>query len=69
LSAEEQIESLKKIGLSSTITETRKKVIDTLSAYGEKAIPAIAEIVAGSTMTETRTYGLETIKKIKEKQL
>jgi len=68
LSEEEQIKKLKDIALSATITETRKKVIDALSAYGQKAILAITEIVGQSTITETRLHGLETIKRMKEKQ-
>jgi hypothetical protein len=68
LSEEEQIKRLKDIALTASITDTRKKVIDALSAYGPKAIPAITEIVGQSTITETRLHGLETIKRMKEKQ-
>ena len=67
LSEEEQIEKLKEVGISTTIVNVKKQVIDTLASYGEKAIPAITEIVKDTTIVDTKTHGLEVIKKIKEK--
>ena len=67
MSEEEQIEKLKEVGISTTIVNVKKQVIDTLASYGEKAIPAITEIVKGTTIVDTKTHGLEVIKKIKEK--
>ena len=67
LSEEEQIEKLKEVGLSTTIPDVKKKVIDTLASYGDKAIPAVTEIIKNTTIVDTRTYGLDIIKKIKEK--
>ena len=67
LSEEEQIKKLKEVGLSTTVPDVKKKVIDTLASYGDKGIPAITEIVKNSTIIDTRMYGLDVIKKIKEK--
>ena len=67
LSEEEQIEKLKEVGLSTVIVSVKKKVIETLSIYGEKAIPAITEIIEATIVPEVEEYGLETIKRIKEK--
>ena len=67
MSEEEQIKKLKEVGLSTTVPDVKKKVIDTLASYGDKGIPAITEIVKNSTIIDTRMYGLDVIKKIKEK--
>ena len=67
LSDKEQIEKLKEIALNSSYVSTRKKVMETLATYGEKAIPTITDIVDNSTMVETREHGLDVIRKIKEK--
>jgi len=67
INKEEQINGLKKVGLNSLMVDTKKKVIDTLATYGEKAIPAITEIIDNSVMVEVREHGLDTIKKIKQK--
>jgi len=68
LSEEEEIEKLKEIAITSGLVEVRKKCIDALAAYGEKAIPAILEVVEHSSIVEVRTHGLETVKKLKEKR-
>ena len=62
----EQIKRLKEIALSSSVTSTKIKVMETLATYGEKAIPTIADIVDNSTVIVTRESGLDIIKKIKE---
>lgn len=67
LTEKEQIQRLKEIALSSTITSTRQKVMDTLATYGEKAIPAITDIIDNSSVVATREYGLDVVKEIKEK--
>lgn len=68
LSAEQQIDGLKKVAMSSMDPDARRKVVDALAAYGDKAIPAISEIISDALSTEIREYGLGIIKKIKEKQ-
>jgi len=65
LSVEEQIDGLKKVAMRSVEPDARKKAIDTLATYGEKAIPAITEIINDALSTGVRDYGLEIIKKIK----
>lgn len=67
INKEEQINGLKKVGLNSLSTETKKKVIDTLATYSEKAIPAITDIINNSLSAEVKEHGLDTIKKIKQK--
>ena len=67
MSAEEQIDGLKKVAMSSVEPDARRKVIDTLAAYGEKAIPAITEIIKDSLSVDLREYGLDVIKRIKGK--
>ena len=67
MSAEEQIDGLKKVAMSSVEPDARRKVIDTLAVYGEKAIPAITEIIKDSLSIDVREYGLDTIKRIKGK--
>lgn len=62
----EEVKRLKEIALSSQFISTRKKVMEILATYGERAIPAITEIIDDSRMLETRDYGLEVIKKIKK---
>lgn len=63
---EEQIRKLKEVGLWAVREGVRIKVIDTLSAYGEKAIPAITEIVNSTPIGNVKEHGLDTIKKMKE---
>ncbi len=67
MSVEEQIDGLKKVAMSSVEPDARRKAIDTLAAYGEKAIPAITEIIKDSLSIDVREYGLDTIKRIKGK--
>jgi len=67
LSEEEQIDGLKKVGVHAVLGDTRKRVIDTLATYGEKAIPAIIEVVDGSVFPDVKEYGLGTVKKLKRK--
>lgn len=68
LSAEQQIDGLKKAAMSSTDPDARRKIVDTLAAYGDKAIPAISEVISDALSREIREYGLGIIKKLKEKQ-
>jgi len=68
VSDEEQIDGLKKVAMSSVTPDARKKAIDTLATYGEKAIPAITDIIKDSLSTDVREHGLDTIKRIKGKQ-
>jgi len=65
LSAEEQIDGLKKVAMRAVDSDARKKVIDTLATYGEKAVPAITEIINDALSTDIKEYGLATINKIK----
>ena len=68
MSVEQQIDGLKKIAMNSTDADARRKIVDTLAAYGDKAIPAISEVISDSLSKEIREYGLGIIKKLKEKQ-
>jgi hypothetical protein len=68
LSVEQQIDGLKKVAMSSTDPDARRKTIDALAAYGDKAIPAISEVISDSLSKEIREYGLGIIKRLKEKQ-
>ena len=54
--------------MNSTDPDARRKIVDTLAAYGDKAIPAISEVISDSLSKEIREYGLGIIKKLKEKQ-
>jgi len=65
LSAEEQIDGLKKVAMRAVDSDARKKVIDTLATYGEKAVPAITEIINDALSIDIKEYGLATINKIK----
>ena len=67
MSEKEQVEKLKDVGISTVFESVKKKVIDSLSAYGEKGISPIAEIVASTAYVDVKEHGLDTIKKIKEK--
>jgi len=67
LSEEEQIEKLKEVALGAISSDIEIKVIDTLSLYGEKAIPAITEIIKHTISPDVEDYGLKVIKKIKKK--
>ena len=68
LSVEQQIDGLKNVAMSSTDPDARRKIVDALAGYGDKAIPAISEIISDALSKEIREYGLGVIKKIKEKQ-
>lgn len=68
MSVEQQIDGLKKVAMNSTDPDARRKIVDTLAAYGDKAIPAISEVISDSLSEEIREYGLGIIKKLKEKQ-
>jgi len=66
LSVEQQIDGLKKVAMSSVYPDARRKVIDTLAQYGEKAVPAITEIIQDALSIDVRAYGLDAIKRIRE---
>jgi hypothetical protein len=67
LSEIKQIEKIKhQFIMSVGSTETRKKVIDALSAYGNNGIDAINDMMRITVNDEVKIHGLETIKKIKE---
>lgn len=67
MSVEQQIDSLKKVAMSSTDPDARRKIVDTLAAYGDKAVPAISEVISDSLSKEIREYGLGVIKRLQEK--
>jgi hypothetical protein len=67
LSVEQQIDGLKNVAMNSTDPDARRKIVDTLAGYGDKAIPAISEIISDALSKEIREYGLAVIKKLKEK--
>ena len=66
---EKVIETLKKIVLdaSKTITE-REEVIDALSVFGEKAVPALAEIADKADSIFLRERAIARLKEIKKKK-
>jgi hypothetical protein len=66
LSEIKQIEIIKEQFTLNIHTETRKKAIDTLSAYGNNGIDAINYLMRITVNDEVKIHGLETIKKIKE---
>jgi hypothetical protein len=66
LSEIKQIENIKEQFTLNIHTETRKKVIDALSAYGNNGIDAINDLMRITVNDEVKMHGLETIKKIKE---
>jgi hypothetical protein len=47
-------------------TETRKKAIDALAAYGNSGIDAINDMMRITVNDEVKIHSLETIKKVKE---
>ncbi|MGH9925952.1 MAG: hypothetical protein ACRD5J_15085 [Nitrososphaeraceae archaeon] len=61
-----QIEEIKQQFYFNVYPETRKKVIDALSAYGNNGIDAINELMRVTVNDEVKIHGLETIKKIKD---
>lgn len=61
-----QIEEIKKQFLLTIHPETRKKVIDALSAYGNNGIDAINDLMRTTVNDEVKIHGLEAIKKMKE---
>ncbi len=65
---EEQIASLVKRAKSwlSNRDET-KKILDTLSAFGEKGVYPILDIADNSVDQDVREYGYELIKRVKER--
>jgi hypothetical protein len=68
LSEIKQIEEIKhQFIMSVGSTETRKKAIDELSAYGNNnGIDAINDMMRITVNDEVKIHGLETIKKVKE---
>jgi hypothetical protein len=66
LSEIKQIEEIKQQFYFNVHPETRKKVIDALSAYGNNGIDAINELMRVTVNDEVKIHGLETIKKIKD---
>jgi len=60
------MKKLTEIGKTSVLVNVKEKIIDTLSAYGEQAIPSITEVVKASNVDAVRIHGLDTIKRIKE---
>jgi hypothetical protein len=66
LSEIKQIEEIKSQFLFTTNPETRKKVIDALSAYGNNGIDAINDVMRTTVNDEVKIHGLEVIKKMKE---
>lgn len=66
MSVEQQIDGLKKVAMSSTDPEARRKAVDALAAYGDKAIPAISDVISDALSKEIREYGLGIIKRLKE---
>jgi hypothetical protein len=65
-SKDEQIKKLTEVGKVTDLVSVKKSTIDTLTTYGEQAIPAITEIVKASHTETVRIYGLEAIKKVKD---
>ena len=61
-----QIENIKEQFTLNIHTETRKKAIDALSAYGNSGIDAINDLMRITVNDEVKIHGLETIKKVKE---
>ncbi len=47
-------------------TETRKKAIDALAAYGNSGIDAINDMMRITVNDEVKIHSLETIRKVKE---
>jgi hypothetical protein len=66
LSEIKQIENIKEQFALNIHTETRKKAIDALSAYGNNGIEAINDLMRITVNDEVKIHGLETIKKVKE---
>jgi hypothetical protein len=67
LSEIKQIEEIKhQFIMSVGSTETRKKAIDALSAYGNNGVDAINDMMRITVNDEVKIHGLETIKKVKE---
>lgn len=60
---EEQIEELKWQALDS-YGENREDAMDTLAAYGEKAIPALIEIAGKSSGVDHQKYARKKIREI-----
>jgi hypothetical protein len=66
LSEIKQIEKIKEQFTLTIHSETRKKAIDALSAYGNNGIDAINDLMRITVNDEVKMYGLDTIKKIKD---
>jgi hypothetical protein len=66
LSEIKQIEDIKHQFYLNASPDTRKKVIDALTAYGNNGIDAINDLMRVTVNDEVKIHGLDTIKKIKE---
>jgi hypothetical protein len=66
LSEIKQIEKIKEQFTLTIHSETRKKAIDALSAYGNNGIDAINDLMRITVNDEVKMHGLDTIKKIKD---
>ncbi len=64
----EQIEKLQDVGVRTTYLEVKKKTMDALAEYGNKAIPAITKIADRTSYEDVKIHAMETVKKIKENE-
>jgi hypothetical protein len=62
---EDEIKKLKEVALGSGLISVKNATIDTLSTYGQMAIPTITEIVSQSSTEEVRVHGLAVIQRLK----
>lgn len=63
---DEEIQKLRQLGMFELRLEERKKIIDTLAAYGEAGITPILDIITYDYRTEIREHGLNKIMEIRQ---
>jgi hypothetical protein len=69
LSEENQIEKIKKSAIASIEPLEQLKAINTLAAYGNRAILPIIEVIESSTNDQVNKHGYKAVQEIKTHSL